>query len=64
MMNGGLADIEFMGDLVLRATASDGGDDAASASGFPTTLLIAASRGDTVFQSRLHGIDRDVVAQK
>jgi hypothetical protein len=44
MMNGGLADIEFVGDLVLRTPASDGSDDGSSASGFPITLLMAASR--------------------
>jgi hypothetical protein len=43
-MNIGLNDIEFVNDLVLRATASDGGNDGSSASGFPFTLLMAASR--------------------
>jgi hypothetical protein len=44
MRNGGLADIEIVSDLVLRSTASDGGDDSSSSSGFPLTLLMAASR--------------------
>jgi hypothetical protein len=44
MMNGGLADIKFVGDLVLRANASDGSDNGSSASGFPITLLMASSR--------------------
>src|SRR5204862_2678114 len=37
-MNGGLTDTEFEGDLVLRPTASDGGDDGSAASGYPITL--------------------------
>jgi hypothetical protein len=63
-MNGGLTDAEFVGDLVLRSTAADGGDDGSPASGFPITLLMAASGEGCGFQSRLHRSDRDVVAQK
>jgi hypothetical protein len=37
-MNSGLTDIEFVNDLVMRATASDSGNDGSSASGFPFTL--------------------------
>jgi hypothetical protein len=44
MMNSGLTDIEIVSNLVLRATASDGGDDGSSASDFPITLLMAASK--------------------
>ena len=43
VMDGGLADVEFVGDLVLRSTASDGGDDGSTTSGFPITLLMATS---------------------
>jgi hypothetical protein len=43
MMDHGLADMEFVGDLVLRSTISDGGDDGSAASGLPITLLMAAS---------------------
>jgi hypothetical protein len=64
MMNSGLTDIEIVSDLVLRATAPDGGDDGSSASDFPLTLLMAASRKGSGFQSRLPRTDRDVVAQK
>jgi hypothetical protein len=53
MMNGGLADIEFVGNLVLRATASDSGDDGSSASGFPITLLMTASREGYGFSFQL-----------
>jgi hypothetical protein len=62
-MNRGLTDAEFVGDLVLRSTAADGGDDGSTASGLPLTLLIATSREGYGFQSRLHRTDRDVVAQ-
>ena len=62
-MNGGLTDAEFVGDLVLRSTAPDGGNDGSTASGFPTTLLMATSGKGCGFQSRLHRTDRDVVAQ-
>jgi hypothetical protein len=44
MMDGGLTDIEFVGDLALRSTASYGGDDASSSSGLAITLFMAASR--------------------
>jgi hypothetical protein len=64
MMDGGLADVEFVGDLALRSTAPDGGDDGSTASGFPITLLMTTSREGCGFQSRLHRTDRDVVAQK
>jgi hypothetical protein len=63
-VNGGLTDAEFVGDLVLRSAAPDGGDDGATASGLPIILLMAASRRDVGFSSRLHLSDRDVVAQK
>jgi hypothetical protein len=43
MMNHGLANMEFVGDLVLRSTTSDGSDDGSAARGFPITLLMAAS---------------------
>jgi len=43
MMNHGLADMELVGDLVLRSTTSDRGDDGSAASGFPIILLMAAS---------------------
>jgi hypothetical protein len=42
-MNGGLTDAEFVGDLVLRSTAPDGGDDGSTASGFALTLLMTTS---------------------
>jgi hypothetical protein len=63
-MNGGLTDTEFEGDLVLRSTTSDGGDDGSAASGYPITLLMTTSGEGSGFQSRLHPTDRDVVAQK
>jgi hypothetical protein len=63
-MNSGLTDTEFVGDLVLRSTAPDGGDDGSTASGFPITLLMATSGEGCGFQSRLQRTDRDVVAQK
>jgi hypothetical protein len=63
-MNGGLTDAEFVGDLVLRATAADGGNDGSTASGFPITLFMTTSREGRGFQSRLYRTDRDVVAQK
>jgi hypothetical protein len=62
-MNSGLTDTEFVGDLVLRSTAPDGGDDGSTSSGFPITLLMATSREGRGFQSGLHRTDRDVVAQ-
>jgi hypothetical protein len=62
-MNGGLTDAEFVGDLVLRSTAPDGGNDGSTASGFPITLFMTTSREGRGFQSRLHRTDRDVVAQ-
>jgi len=43
MMDHGLADMEFVGDRVLRSTISDGGDDGSAARGLPITLLMAAS---------------------
>jgi hypothetical protein len=63
-MDGGLTDAEFPGDLVLRSTATDGGDDGSTASGIPITPLMAASWEGCGFQSKLHRTDRDVVAQK
>jgi hypothetical protein len=63
-VNSGLTDAEFVGDLVLRSTAPDGGDDGSTASGFPITLLMATSGEGCGFQSRLHRTDREVVAQK
>jgi hypothetical protein len=63
-MNGGLTDAEFVGDLVLRSTAPDGGNDGSTASGFPITLFMTTSGERCGFQSRLHRTDRDVVAQK
>jgi hypothetical protein len=63
-LNGGLTDAEFVGDLVLRSTAADGGNDGSTASGFPITLFITTSSEGRGFQSRLHRTDRDVVAQK
>ena len=62
-MNRRLTDAEFAGDLVLRSTAPDGGDDGSTASGLPITLLMTASGEGCGFQSRLHRTDRDVVAQ-
>jgi hypothetical protein len=62
-MDSGLTDAEFVGDLVLRSTAPDGGDDGSPADGFSITLLMATSRKRCGFQSRLHRNDRDVVAQ-
>ena len=43
VMDGGLAHVELVGDLVLGATASDGGDDGSTTSGLPVTLLMATS---------------------
>jgi hypothetical protein len=63
-MNSGLTDAEFEGDLVLRSTAPDGGDDGSTTSGFPIPLLMTTSREGCGFQTRLHLTDRDVVAQK
>jgi hypothetical protein len=63
-MNRGLTDAEFVGDLVLRPTAPDGGDDGLTASGVPITLLMMSSEEGCSFRSRLHMSDRDVVAQK
>lgn len=62
-MNSGLTDAEFVGDLVLRLTAPDGGDDDSAASGFPIPLLMATSNEGYGFQSRLRRTDRDVVAE-
>jgi hypothetical protein len=63
-LNGGLADAELVGDLVLRSTAPDGGNDGSTARGFPITLFMTTSREGRGFQSRLHRTDREVVAQK
>jgi hypothetical protein len=63
-MNRGLTDAEFEGDLMLRSTAPDGGDDGSTTSGFPSPLLMTTSREGRGFQTRLHLTDRDVVAQK
>ena len=63
-MNRGLTDAKFAGDLVLRPTAPDGGDDGLTASGVPITLLMMSSEERCGFQSRLHMSDRDVVAQE
>jgi hypothetical protein len=63
-MNSGLTDAEFVGDLALRSTAPDGGDQGSTASGFPITLLMTTSGDECGFQSKLHRTDRDVVAQK
>jgi hypothetical protein len=63
-MDRGLTDAEFVGDLVLRSTAPDGGNEGPTASGFPITLLIATSREGCGFQSRLQRTDREVVAQE
>ena len=63
-MNGGLTDTEFEGDLVLRPTTSDGGDEGSAASGYPVTLLMTTSGEGCGFRSRLPPTDRDVVAQK
>jgi len=63
-MNGGLTDAEFVGDVVLRPTAADGGDDGSTVRGFPITLFTTTSREGRGFQSILHRTDRDVVAQK
>jgi hypothetical protein len=63
-MNSGLTDAEFVGDLVLRSTAPDGGDEGTTARGFPIALLMTTSGEGCGFQSRLHRTDRDVVAQK
>jgi hypothetical protein len=43
MMDRGLTDIEFVGDLVLRSAASHGGDDGPSSRGFSLILFMAAS---------------------
>ena len=69
-MNSGLTDAEFVGDLVLRSTAPDGGDDGSTSSGFPITLLMATSGEDAVFSPDYNGLigmwwhksDWDVVA--
>ena len=69
-MDGGLTDAEFVGDLVLRSTAPDGGDDGSTASGFPITLFMTTSGRDAVFSPDYTGLigmwwhksDRDVVA--
>jgi hypothetical protein len=70
-MDHGLADMEFVGDLVLRSTISDGGDDGSAASGLPITLLMAASGEGCGFFSPdysgligrwWHKTDREVVA--
>jgi hypothetical protein len=63
-MNGGLTDAEIVGDLVLRSTAPDGGNDGSTARGFPITLFMTTSGERCGFQSRLRPTDRDVVAQK
>jgi len=44
-LNRGLTDAEFVGDLVLRSAAPDGGDYGSTASGLPITLLMTTSRG-------------------
>jgi hypothetical protein len=62
-MNGGLTDAEIVGDFVLRSTAPDGGNDGATARGFPITLFMTTSREGLGFQSTLHRTDREVVAQ-
>jgi hypothetical protein len=63
-MDRGLTDAEFVGDVVLRSTAPNGGNDGSASSGFPITLLTATSREGCGFQSRLPWTDREVVAQK
>ena len=59
-MDGRLAHVELLGDLVLGSTASDGGDDGSTASGFPVTLLMATSgRGCGFSVQDYTGADRD-----
>jgi hypothetical protein len=63
MMDGGLADVELSGDIVLRPTTLDRRDDGSTACGIPITLLMATSEEEGVFRSRLRPSDRDQVAQ-
>jgi hypothetical protein len=46
VMDGRLADVELVGDLVLRATASDRGDDRAATKSLPVILRLMATSGE------------------
>jgi hypothetical protein len=64
VMDGRLAHVELLGDLVLEATASDSGDDRLPTKSLPVILRLMATSGrDAVFPSRIPPSDRDQVAQ-
>ena len=64
VVDGRLTHVELMGDLVLRLPPSNGGNDGLATDGLPVTLLLmATSKRDAVFPSRLPPTDRDQVAQ-
>jgi hypothetical protein len=64
VMDGRLADVELLGNLVLRATASNSGDDRLPTKSLPVILrLMATSRKRCGFSSRIPPSDRDQVAQ-
>jgi hypothetical protein len=46
VVDGRLADVELVGDLVLRATASDRGDDRAATESLPVILRLMATSGE------------------
>jgi hypothetical protein len=52
VMDGRLAHVEFVGDLVLGATASDRGDDRAATKGLPVFLRLMATSGERCGFSR------------
>jgi hypothetical protein len=46
MMDGRLAHVELLGDLVLGATAADGGDDRLATQRLPVLLRLMATSGE------------------
>jgi hypothetical protein len=48
-MDGRLADVELLGDLVLGATASDSGDDRLPTTSLPVILRLMATSGERRF---------------
>jgi hypothetical protein len=64
VMDGRLAQVELLGDLVLGATAADGSDDRSATQSLPILLRLMATSGERcVFPSRIPPSDRDQVAQ-
>ena len=63
VVDGRLAHVELLGDLVLGATASDSGDDRLPTTSPPVILRLMATSGEKVFPFRIPPSDRDQVAQ-